>query len=65
MLVRLSETIRLLLLFTRRKEEPRSEREERQTESEEIHNLLAHINERKKMMNRRLNNLAPHMYVRY
>jgi hypothetical protein len=43
MLVRLSETIRLLLFFTRRKEEPKSERE-RQTGNDEIQNILAHIN---------------------
>jgi hypothetical protein len=30
MLVRLSETIRLLLLFTRRKEEPKTERDKRE-----------------------------------
>jgi hypothetical protein len=42
MLVRLSETIHLLLLFTRRKEEPKRER------SEEIQNVLARINKKKK-----------------
>jgi hypothetical protein len=49
MLVRLSETIRLLLFFTRRKEEPRRERErDRQTGNEEIQNALARINKEKK-----------------
>jgi hypothetical protein len=48
MLARLSETLRLLLLFTRRKEEAKRGRERGQTGTEEIQNFLAPIKKKKK-----------------